>query len=118
MRAESALIVPPGLRYRAEFISESDEHAMTMALGQLPLKPFEFHGYVGNRRGLSFGLRYDYSRRGVEVAAEPPPWLEGCECELLNLLVEAPRSFGKSELTSTLQGQGLVGIRINRNSEI
>jgi alkylated DNA repair dioxygenase AlkB len=36
----------------------------------LPLKPFDFHGFKGNRRIASFGLRYDYARQAV--AAAPP----------------------------------------------
>ena len=65
-----------GFRYQAEFISEAEELCLTEALAKLPLKPFEFHGYVGNRRVASFGLRYDYSRREVRPASEPPRWLE------------------------------------------
>jgi alkylated DNA repair dioxygenase AlkB len=41
----------------------------------LELKPFEFHGHVGNRRVVSFGLDYDYSRRAVEGAPEMPAFL-------------------------------------------
>lgn len=69
------IAAPRGFRYQAEFISEAEEQLLAEALTSLPLKPFEFHGHVGNRRA-SFGLRYDYSRREVQPAAEPPRWLE------------------------------------------
>jgi alkylated DNA repair dioxygenase AlkB len=46
------------------------------SLAQLDLKPFEFHGHVGNRRVVSFGLESDYSRRSVEPAAEMPSFLD------------------------------------------
>jgi hypothetical protein len=29
----------------------------------VPFKPFAFHGYLGNRRVVSFGWRYDYGAR-------------------------------------------------------
>ena len=71
-RRHISSLVPDGLRYRPDFITDAEEQTLVAALGQLPLKPFEFHGYLGKRRVLSFGLRYDYSRRGVESAALVP----------------------------------------------
>jgi hypothetical protein len=65
-----------GLRYQEELISEAEEHVLVDALNKLPLKPFEFHRYLGNRRVISSGLRYDYARREVELAGEPPPFLD------------------------------------------
>ena len=44
-------------------------------LGTLELKPFEFHGHLGNRRVISFGLRYAFSKRSVEAADRLPPFL-------------------------------------------
>ena len=67
---------PPGFRYREEIITENEQAALAHSLAQLDLKPFEFHGHVGNRRVVSFGLEYDYSRRSVEPAAEMPSFLD------------------------------------------
>ena len=66
---------PPGFRYQAEFLTEAEEEELAAVLGTLSLKPFEFHGHVGNRRVVSFGLRYDYSRREVRTAEDPPAFL-------------------------------------------
>jgi alkylated DNA repair dioxygenase AlkB len=66
---------PRGFRYREEIVSEGEEAGLAASLGQLELKPFEFHGHLGNRRVVSFGLRYDYSRRSVERASEIPAFL-------------------------------------------
>lgn len=38
----------------------------------LAFKPFEFHGYQGNRRIVSYGYRYDYTGRALR-ASEPMP---------------------------------------------
>lgn len=38
----------------------------------LPFKPFEFNGYLGKRRIVSFGWRYDYAGRPLR-ASEPLP---------------------------------------------
>jgi alkylated DNA repair dioxygenase AlkB len=60
-------LMPEGFRYEEDIISEADEAALAKSLAALDLKPFEFHGHLGNRRVTSFGLRYDYARRAVEV---------------------------------------------------
>lgn len=67
---------PAGFRYREDFVSEEEEKALAESLGRLDLKPFEFHGYLGNRRVKSFGLKYDYGRRAVEPAGEVPAFLK------------------------------------------
>jgi len=45
------------------------------ALSPLPLKPFEFHGYLGKRRIVSFGWRYDYSARALRESTPMPDFL-------------------------------------------
>ena len=53
---------PRGFRYQEQIISEKVEASLAAELGQLDLRPFEFHGYLGNRRVVSFGLKYDFSQ--------------------------------------------------------
>ena len=60
-------LMPEGFRYQENIISEAEEAALAKSLAKLDLKPFEFHGHLGNRRVTSFGLRYDYARRAVNV---------------------------------------------------
>lgn len=66
---------PEGFRYEENFITEREERGLLEALGLLDLKPFEFHGHIGNRRVTSFGLKYNFSRRAVETASDIPPFL-------------------------------------------
>jgi alkylated DNA repair dioxygenase AlkB len=61
-----------GFRYQENVITAAEETTLVAALQKLDLKPFEFHGHVANRRVISFGLRYDYSRRKVEASSEFP----------------------------------------------
>src|ERR1700745_2565251 len=68
-------LMPEGFRYEEEIISEADEAALAKSLATLDLKPFEFHGHLGNRRVTSFGLRYDYASRTVEPADGLPSFL-------------------------------------------
>jgi alkylated DNA repair dioxygenase AlkB len=60
-------LLPEGFRYEEDIISEADEAALAKSLATLDLKQFEFHGHLGNRRVISFGLRYDYARRAAKA---------------------------------------------------
>ena len=41
----------------------------------LPFKEFEFQGYVGKRRVVSFGWQYDFNERALREADDIPPFL-------------------------------------------
>jgi alkylated DNA repair dioxygenase AlkB len=69
-------LTPAGFRYQEDVITPAEEAVLVAALQKLDLKPFEFHGHVANRRVISFGLRYDYSRRTIEAASEFPSFLK------------------------------------------
>jgi alkylated DNA repair dioxygenase AlkB len=75
---------PRGFRYREEIISEEEQAVLVTAIEKLDLKPFEFHGYLGNRRVASFGFKYDFSRRAVQRADDIPHFLN----ELLGRVAE------------------------------
>jgi alkylated DNA repair dioxygenase AlkB len=66
---------PSGFRYQTGFVSTTEEQLLVRWIETLPLKPFEFRGYTGNRRVMSFGFRYDYSRRAVDTASPVPQQL-------------------------------------------
>lgn len=67
--------MPQGFRYEEDIITGAEEIALAESLSKLELKPFEFHGHLGNRLVTSFGLRYDYTRRIVEAADDFPLFL-------------------------------------------
>ena len=73
--AAAADLEPRGFRYREDIVTKSEEASLVAALQQLELKPFDFHGHLANRRVISFGLQYDYTRRAVERAGDLPPFL-------------------------------------------
>jgi alkylated DNA repair dioxygenase AlkB len=63
---------PEGFRYEREIISPVDERALIDHIRALPLKEFEFHGFLGKRRVKSFGWRYDFDDEKLKHA-EPIP---------------------------------------------
>jgi alkylated DNA repair dioxygenase AlkB len=96
-------VEPRGFRYQDQLLSEQEEVVLAANLEQLDLEPFEFHGYLGNRRVVNFGFKYDFSRRSVQKADDMPPFLNdllsraasfaGCEKEVF-------RQVGVSEYSA------------------
>jgi alkylated DNA repair dioxygenase AlkB len=68
-------VAPRGFRYQEEAISEQEQTDLVTAIQSLDLKPFEFHGYIGNRRVINFGFEYDFTRHFVEKADGIPQFL-------------------------------------------
>ena len=67
--------LPEGLRYQPALISSSDETALVERVRELPFREFEFHGYLGKRRVVSFGWKYDFSSQRLQKAEEIPDYL-------------------------------------------
>jgi len=66
---------PEGFRYREDFIDEAEQDSLLVSISDLPFREFEFHGYTGKRRVVSFGWQYDYSGRQLRKAADIPEFL-------------------------------------------
>jgi alkylated DNA repair dioxygenase AlkB len=66
---------PEGFRYQREIITAAEERALLAAIRELPFKEFEFHGYVGRRRTVSFGWSYDFAHEQLHRADDMPPFL-------------------------------------------
>ena len=81
--------LPEGFRYQPDLLTEAEESALLARLPHLPFKEFEFHGFLGKRRVVSFGRRYDFSQAKL-MPAEPIPDF------LLSLRDEAAQFAGLS----------------------
>ncbi|WP_119300144.1 alpha-ketoglutarate-dependent dioxygenase AlkB [Dongia deserti] len=64
-----------GFEYQPDLISREQEGALVARFSELDFKNFEFRGYLGNRRVVSFGFRYDFTDSAVHAAPEIPPFL-------------------------------------------
>jgi alkylated DNA repair dioxygenase AlkB len=69
---KSAAVLPEGFRYKPELIGSADEAALLARVRELPFRDFEFHGYTGKRRIVSFGWHYDFSGRKLRKAEDIP----------------------------------------------
>jgi len=73
---ERAPKLPSGFRYLPELISRVEEQRLLDDLQRLEFKPFEFHGFLGKRRIVSFGWRYDFNGGGLQKTDDIPPLLD------------------------------------------
>ncbi len=68
---------PEGFAYRPDFLSPDEEARLAAWLSTLPFEAFQFHGYEGKRRVISFGWKYDFSRSHLIRAEDMPEELLG-----------------------------------------
>jgi alkylated DNA repair dioxygenase AlkB len=69
--------LPKGFRYQRDVITIDEERDLLAAVRELPFKEFEFHGYTGKRRVVSFGWKYDFSARELNKVDDMPESLRG-----------------------------------------
>jgi len=68
--------MPEGFRHAPALIDAAEETRLVAAFADLPFKEFEFHGFLGKRRVVSFGYRYDFNGGGLKAADPIPEFLK------------------------------------------
>lgn len=66
---------PGGFLYQEDLITPEKEAALALEIARLPLKEFEFHGYLGKRRVISFGWHYDFADESLNRVETIPHFL-------------------------------------------
>jgi alkylated DNA repair dioxygenase AlkB len=72
---EPNLSLPEGFEYRPALVTPEEEVELIEQFQALDFKPFEFHGYFGNRRVVSFGWHYDFAASQVRRVGDLPDFL-------------------------------------------
>lgn len=67
--------LPEGLRYHPDFLDADEEAALAAYIAAQALKPFEFQGFLGKRRTVSFGWHYAFDGSGLRETEPIPDWL-------------------------------------------
>lgn len=67
--------LPEGFRYQAEVLTQDEEKALIGEFQTLPFKEFEFHGYTGKRKIVSYGWKYDFTARLLRKSDDMPGFL-------------------------------------------
>lgn len=102
---ENAL--PSGFVYCDDAISKKNESDLISQIEGLPFKPFEFHGYLGNRRIVSFGWRYDYAARTLRESAPLPTFLMSLRNRLADIGGLDSARFQQALVTEYAPGAGI-----------
>ena len=74
-RTARGAVPPEGFRYEAGLLVPDEERALVEQIETLPLEEFEFHGYRGKRRVISYGWHYSYDSEMLGPASEIPGFL-------------------------------------------
>jgi hypothetical protein len=67
--------LPDGFRYHPDFLSPGEEQTLLQKIVPLPFREFEFQGFMGKRRIVSFGWRYDFNGGGLTRTEDMPGFL-------------------------------------------
>ena len=72
---DAAPTLPDGMRYTPDLVTAAAEQALVRRFAELPFRAFEFQGFLGKRRVVSFGWRYDFNLMKVEATEDMPDFL-------------------------------------------
>jgi alkylated DNA repair dioxygenase AlkB len=67
--------LPRGFHYQPQVISPEQERRLIEQFATLPFKEFEFQGFLGKRRTVSYGWRYDFNGGRLERGDNIPAFL-------------------------------------------
>jgi alkylated DNA repair dioxygenase AlkB len=67
--------LPAGFRYDADILGERQQRELVERLSSLEVQPFQFQGWLGKRRVLAFGWKYDYTNLSFDPAPAIPEFL-------------------------------------------
>jgi alkylated DNA repair dioxygenase AlkB len=67
--------LPEGFKYQPDIISQDEEKELLQRVRRLPFREFQFQGFVGKRRVVSYGWQYDFNHRLLRKADDIPPFL-------------------------------------------
>jgi alkylated DNA repair dioxygenase AlkB len=99
--------LPDGFAYRENILSKEEEGKWLGHFETLPFKPFEFHGYLGNRRVVSFGWRYDYAGRALQESAPIPDFLLDLQARAADFAGLSAQSLQQALVTEYAPGAGI-----------
>src|SRR4029453_3446408 len=66
---------PEGFQYEERVLSPDRERSLIASFEHLQFREFEFRGFLGKRRTVSFGWRYDFNVRELQEAEKIPTFL-------------------------------------------
>ena len=99
--------LPEGLVYWPDFVTAAEEAALIDHVAALPFAPFQFHGFEGNRRTVSFGMEYKFDGSGLKQAEPFPGWLLPVRDHAAALAELKPEDFVHALIIEYAPGAGI-----------
>jgi alkylated DNA repair dioxygenase AlkB len=99
--------LPEGFRYCPDVIDEEEERALVAEIERLPFQAFQFHGFEGKRRVVSFGWRYDFNEAKLREAEAIPDFLEPMRTKAARLAGVEAKALGQLLVTEYQPGAAI-----------
>jgi alkylated DNA repair dioxygenase AlkB len=96
-----------GLKYQADLLSPAEEAKLVEHFAGLPFKAFDFHGYLGKRRIVSFGWHYNFSKQKLAPAENIPAFLLPVRERAAEFAGLAPADLQHAMVTEYAPGAGI-----------
>lgn len=106
-RLDTAVELPSGVSYWPAVVSDAESSTLVSWFATLPFKPFAFHGYLANRRIVSFGWRYDYAERTLRESEAVPEFLHPLRVRAAALASLVPQGLKQVLITEYAAGAGI-----------
>ena len=98
---------PEGFRYQPSLITDREEQSLVAAIRELPFREFDFHGYKGKRRVVSFGWKYDFSDRKLHKVDDMPSFLTAVREHAASFAEVDPAQLQHALVTEYSAGAGI-----------
>jgi len=99
--------LPEGFVYQGDLISPAEEQRLLAQIRELPFQNFQFQGYEGNRRVVSFGWRYDFNERSLIQVDDIPSFLLSLRESAASFAGLAPEALQQVLVTEYDAGAGI-----------
>jgi alkylated DNA repair dioxygenase AlkB len=99
--------LPEGFRYQFDVITSAEEQLLLEDVKRLPFRAFEFHGFTGKRRVVSYGWRYDFNGGGLTKTEDMPAFLLQIRAKVAALADLAPDALRQVLVTEYAPGAGI-----------
>lgn len=99
--------LPEGLKYAAHVVDPDAQARLVEVFAGLPFEAFDFHGFKGNRRIVSYGGRYDFSASRLREAEPVPDFLLAAREAAAAFAGLRPEALAQAMVTEYAPGAGI-----------
>src|SRR6476661_1923030 len=105
--APETMRLPEGFNYKDDILSSDEERVLVEQIAKLPFKEFQYRGFLGKRRVVSFGWRYDFNTRELNTAENIPEFLPPVRTEAGNFAGLDSNELQQALVTEYAAGAGI-----------